>query len=214
MEKKVSLKKTHIKEGILTAELNQFFQKTYQDGGYDGIMVLNPGYKSLSIKTGMPKKMVTDFNYPTELRRLRALLISRFGFDEEKFSLYYDNIRKIESSNTQADIIRSKIYMGVPLRVIANSLLTYLLYQGAKGVDIVFSGKLRGQRAKTLKFRDGYGIHSGQPKNDFVIEAIRHAKLKQGILGIKVRIMQPYKNLPTRKKYPPDSIYIHEPKTT
>ena len=52
--------------------------------------------------------------------------------------------------------------------------------------QVVVSGKLRGQRAKSMKFVDGLMIHSGDPVNDYVDSACRHVLLRQGVLGIKV----------------------------
>jgi small subunit ribosomal protein S3e len=60
---------------------------------------------------------------------------------------------------------------------------------GAKGVEIIVSGKLRGQRAKAMKFVDGLMIHSGDPMNYYVQRAVKHVELRQGVLGIKVKIM-------------------------
>ena len=57
---------------------------------------------------------------------------------------------------------------------------------GAKGCEVIVSGKLRAQRAKAMKFKDGYMIASGQPVNDFIDSAVRHVLLRQGVLGIKV----------------------------
>ena len=57
-------------------------------------------------------------------------------------------------------------------------------------------------------------IHSGQPVNDFIDSATRHVLLRQGVLGIKVKIMRgsdpegkagPQKSLP-------DSVTIIDPK--
>ena len=57
-------------------------------------------------------------------------------------------------------------------------------------------------------------IHSGQPVNDFIDHATRHVLLRQGVLGIKVKIMRgsdpegkagPQKSLP-------DSVTIVDPK--
>ena len=59
---------------------------------------------------------------------------------------------------------------------------------GAKGCEVVVSGKLRGQRAKAMKFVDGLMIHSGDPVNEYVDMACRHVLLRQGVLGIKVNI--------------------------
>jgi small subunit ribosomal protein S3e len=52
---------------------------------------------------------------------------------------------------------------------------------GAKGCEVVVSGKLRGQRAKSMKFVDGLMIHSGEPTNDYVDTATRHVLLRQGM---------------------------------
>ncbi len=61
---------------------------------------------------------------------------------------------------------------------------------GAKGCEVVVSGKLRAARAKSMKFTDGFMIHSGQPAKDFIDHATRHVLLRQGVLGIKVKIMR------------------------
>ena len=57
-------------------------------------------------------------------------------------------------------------------------------------------------------------IHSGQPKKDFIDSATRHVLLKQGVLGIKVKIMRG--SDPEGKSGPqkslPDSVTIIEPK--
>jgi ribosomal protein S3 len=59
---------------------------------------------------------------------------------------------------------------------------------GAKGCEVVVSGKLRAARAKSMKFTDGFMIHSGQPAREFVDYAVRHVLLRQGVLGIKVKM--------------------------
>ena len=58
--------------------------------------------------------------------------------------------------------------------------------KGAKGCEVVVSGKLRGQRAKAMKFRDGYMIHAGDATNYYVEKAVKHVHLRQGVIGIKV----------------------------
>lgn len=104
---------------------------------------------------------------------------------------------------------------------------------GAKGCEVVVSGKLRGQRAKSMKFVDGLMIHSGDPTTHYIDKAVTHVLLRQGlylcvvwislfinfiiftgVLGIKVKIMLPHDSTgKTGPKKPlPDSISIAEPK--
>lgn len=65
-----------------------------------------------------------------------------------------------------------------------------------------------------MKFRDGYMIHAGDAKNYYVEKAVKHVHLRQGVIGIKVKIMLPHD--PTGvagvKKDLPDTVKIHEPK--
>ena len=89
---------------------------------------------------------------------------------------------------------------------------------GAKGCEVVVSGKLRAARAKSMKFTDGFMIHSGQPAKDFIDHATRHVLLRQGVLGIKVKIMRASSTPgdPAGEKAGgkglPDSVTIIEPK--
>ena len=57
---------------------------------------------------------------------------------------------------------------------------------GAKGCEVIVSGKLRAQRAKAMKFKDGYMIAAGHPAEDYIDGCVRHVMLRQGVLGIKV----------------------------
>ena len=50
---------------------------------------------------------------------------------------------------------------------------------------------------------------TGQPKNEFVDVAVRHVQLKQGIIGVKIKIMRDlsYKE----DKVRPDWVQIRDP---
>ncbi|KAG6498564.1 hypothetical protein ZIOFF_038284 [Zingiber officinale] len=68
--------------------------------------------------------------------------------------------------------------------------------------------------AKSMKFKDGYMISSGQPVKEYIDLAVRHVLLQQGVLGIKVKIMLDWD--PKGKQGPttplPDLVTIHPPK--
>ena len=65
-------------------------------------------------------------------------------------------------------------------------VLRFVMESGAKGCEVIVSGKLRAARAKSMKFKDGYMVSSGQPARVFIDAAVRHVLLRQGVLGIKV----------------------------
>lgn len=99
-----------------------------------------------------------------------------------------------------------------------NMCSSFIMESGAKGCEVVVSGKLRAARAKSMKFTDGFMIHSGQPAKDFIDYATRHVLLRQGVLGIKVKIMRASSSPgdPAGEKSGgkglPDSVTIIEPK--
>lgn len=80
----------------------------------------------------------------------------------------------------------------------------------AKGCEIIVSGKLRAQRAKSMKFKDGYMLKTGYVTEQWVDTAVRHVLLRQGVLGIKVSIMMP--NEMKKDCLQPDIIKVLEPK--
>ncbi len=65
-----------------------------------------------------------------------------------------------------------------------------------------------------MKFKLGYLISSGQPKLDFIDVAVRHVFFKQGIMGVKVKVMKSYnpEDKQCAKKPLPDSVEITDPK--
>lgn len=65
-------------------------------------------------------------------------------------------------------------------------MLRFVMESGAKGCEVIVSGKLRAARAKSMKFKDGYMVSSGHPAKVFIDGAVRHVLLRQGVLGIKV----------------------------
>ena len=88
-----------------------------------------------------------------------------------------------------------RILLGIPVRTAAMNFIRQMDMRGANGTEVTISGKLKQQRAKTMTFRGGYMNHSGQPRITYIFAAISYIDLRQGIMGVKVRIMLPYRAL-------------------
>ncbi|KER33302.1 hypothetical protein T265_12639, partial [Opisthorchis viverrini] len=56
-------------------------------------------------------------------------------------------------------------------------ILRFIMESGARGAEVIVSGKIKGQRAKSMKFSDGLMIHSGDPVNYYIDKAVRHVLL-------------------------------------
>ncbi|KAI3717583.1 hypothetical protein L1987_69296 [Smallanthus sonchifolius] len=55
----------------------------------------------------------------------------------------------------------------------------FVMENGAKGREVIVSGKLGAQRAKSMKFKDGYMVSSGQPVKEYIYSTVRHVLLRQ-----------------------------------
>mmetsp|Transcript_115342 Transcript_115342/g.320756 ORF Transcript_115342/g.320756 Transcript_115342/m.320756 type:complete len:139 (-) Transcript_115342:63-479(-) len=114
----------------------------------------------------------------------------------------------------QCESLRYKLLGGLAVRRACYGVVRFIMENGAKGCEVVISGKLRAQRAKAMKFRDGYLISTGEPKKHYIDEAVRHVLMRQGVLGIKVKIMLAHD--PEGRMGPkvqlPDNVIVHEPK--
>lgn len=64
----------------------------------------------------------------------------------------------------------------------------------------MISGKIRGERSAFERFYDGYLKKAGEPGAELVSYGTAVAKLKPGIIGVKVRIMSPDVRLPDEVK--------------
>lgn len=80
----------------------------------------------------------------------------------------------------QCESLRYKLVGGLAVRRACYGVLRFIMESQARGCEIIVSGKLRGQRAKSMKFVDGVMIHSGYPVNEYIQQAIRHVQLRQG----------------------------------
>jgi len=146
---------------------------------------------------------------------LTSLVQKRFQFPEGTVELYAERVQnRALSAIAQAESLRFKLLGGLPIRRACYGVMRYVMDNGAKGVELIIGGKTQGQRAKAMKFRDGYMIRSGDAKSHYVDYAVRHLQLKQGMIGVKVKIQLPHD--PTGRdgitNKLPDVVTIADPK--
>ena len=79
---------------------------------------------------------------------------------------------------------------------IGHKAMTDIMNAGARGVEILISGKVPSSRAKTWRFYLGYLKKSGDVAVSGVDNAYASAKLKTGIVGVQVKIMPSSTKLP------------------
>ena len=194
-----STKSKFIVDGVFRAEVNELLQTALADYGFSGIEV-NFTKRSTEVRVLVSKfkELMNQKSIKSgfKINELRLLIEQRFGFnrgDEHKFTLTAKQTNHFGvNAQEQAEYLKNKLLLGIPVRSAAMNVIRNMLNRGAKGCEVIISGKLRQQRAKSMKFKDGYLIHTGEPKRIFIDSAVRHIELRQGIMGVKVKIMLPY----------------------
>lgn len=209
-----SKKKKFVKDGVFYAELNDFLTKELAEDGYAGVEVrVTPTRTEIIIRATRTQNVLGEKG--RRIRELTSLVQKRFNFSENSVELFAEKVaNRGLCSVAQAESLKYKLLGGLAVRRAAYGVLRFIMENGAKGCEVIISGKLRGQRAKAMKFKDGYMICSGDAVNDYIDEAVRHVLLRQGVLGIKVKIMLDYD--PQGKQGPskplPDIVKVLEPK--
>eukprot|EP01113_Clastostelium_recurvatum_P040983 TRINITY_DN644_c0_g1_i1.p1 TRINITY_DN644_c0_g1~~TRINITY_DN644_c0_g1_i1.p1 ORF type:complete len:245 (+),score=71.14 TRINITY_DN644_c0_g1_i1:75-809(+) len=214
MTTQISKKRKFVADGVFYSELNALLQRELAEEGYSGVEVrVTPTRTEIIIKATRTKNVLGDKG--RRIRELTSVVQKRFNFREGTVELYAERVpNRGLCAIAQAESLRYKLLGGLAVRRACYGVVRFIMDAGAKGCEVIVSGKLRAQRAKSMKFRDGYMVKSGQPSKDYVDTAVRNVFLRQGILGVKVAIMLPHD--PTGKMGPktpqPDVVKIIEPK--
>merc|ERR1711884_189354 len=214
MATQISKKRKFVADGVFRAELNEFFTRELAEDGYSGVEVrVAPTRTEIIILATKTQQVLGEKG--RRIRELTSVVQKRFNSDDDTVELYAEKVAtRGLCAVAQAESLKYKLLGGLAVRRACYGVLRFIMESGAKGCEVVVSGKLRGQRAKAMKFVDGLMIHSGDPCNDYVDTACRHVLLRQGVLGIKVKIMLPWD--PAGKMGPkkplPDHVSIVEPK--
>lgn len=201
-------------DGVFFAELNEFLTRELSEDGYSGVEVrVTPVRTEIIIRATRTQSVLGERG--RRIRELTSVVQKRFNFPEDTVELYAEKVNNRGlSAIAQAESLKFKLLGGLAVRRACYGVLRFVMESGAKGVEVIVSGKLRAARAKSMKFADGFMIHSGQPAADYIDYAVRHVLMRQGVLGIKIKIMMEWD--PTGKVGPkkplPDLVTILEPK--
>lgn len=85
-----------------------------------------------------------------------------------------------------AQQIASALERGVSHKRIAQYYLRRVMEEGAKGCEIIISGKLGSEKARSQRFYDGFIEKSGTREK--VLKGFATANTKPGVIGVKVYI--------------------------
>eukprot|EP00635_Sarcinochrysidales_sp_CCMP3193_P005827 CAMPEP_0118919596 /NCGR_PEP_ID=MMETSP1166-20130328/18641_1 /TAXON_ID=1104430 /ORGANISM="Chrysoreinhardia sp, Strain CCMP3193" /LENGTH=237 /DNA_ID=CAMNT_0006860127 /DNA_START=48 /DNA_END=761 /DNA_ORIENTATION=- len=210
----MSKKRKFVADGLFYAEINELLTRELAEDGYAGVEVrVTPLRTEIIIRATRTQNVLGEKGQ--RIRELTSVVQKRFKFQDGAVELYAERVaNRGLCAQAQAESLKYKLISGLAVRRACYGVVRFVMESGAKGVEVIVSGKLRAQRAKAMKFTDGYMIKTGQSKREYVDAAVRHVKMRQGVLGVKVAIMLPQD--PSGKTGPKkplaDVVSIVEPK--
>lgn len=126
-----------------------------------------------------------------KIDELTAFLKKNFNLDNPHIE-----IKDIIDPRLDAQLVADDIALALErkgsmkFKVIAYKVLTSMMSAGALGAELVLSGKLPSERARTWRFAEGYLKKTGEPSK-VVNRAMAQAVTSMGVIGIKVSILPP-----------------------
>jgi len=159
----------------------------------------NSGHSHTKLqRTPLGEKIVVHASRP-------GMVVGRKGQNIKKLTTAMKKVFKLENPqieiaeipdiNLDAKVVAERIAMSLErfgsqrFKGIAHKVIQDVMSSKAYGVEILISGKVPSQRAKTWRFYQGYLKKCGDIAVSGVNTAYATAKLKSGVVGIKVSIM-------------------------
>lgn len=182
--------------------------KEYQIQEYIRKNLKNVGHSHTKmIKTPLGEKIIIFASRP-------GLIVGRKGQNIKELTNNLKNKFKLENPQTEisevenvsldANIVAEKIagtlerFGPEKFKGVGHRTMEEVMNSGALGVEIIVSGKIPSSRAKRWRFYSGYLKKCGDTAISGVNKAQAQAKLKTGVVGIKVSIMPPDIILPDK----------------
>ncbi len=139
------------------------------------------------------------------IKGLTQDMITKFEFDNPQIEV--EEVKNpAVNAQIMADKLASALERGWHFRRAGHSTVRRIMESGARGCQVTISGKLTGRRHRTEKFKQGHIKHCGEPKFIWMKEGFSVAKVKLGVIGVKVLIMQSDAKLPDEIDILPPSV--------
>ncbi|MDH5451279.1 MAG: 30S ribosomal protein S3, partial [Candidatus Bathyarchaeota archaeon] len=143
-----------IEESVKKAEINDYLKREFERAGYGGVDITKTPLGTHIVIYVMRPGIVIGRGGET-IKNLAKTLEENFQLPSPQIS-----VAEIEIPELNAEVVASRIASalkrGVHYRRSGFWALKQIMEAGALGAEITISGKLRTDRARYEKFRDGY----------------------------------------------------------
>lgn len=185
----MSVTKYFIKDISRRLEIDEHLSQELKRAGYSKVeLTKSPVGTRVVIYAAKPGMVIGRRGQ--SIRDLTKLLEEKFGIENPQLSVATIEVPE-QDPKVVASQVAQALQRGVHFRRSAYWAIQRVIESGALGVEITIRGKLTTERARYEKFRAGYLPRVGDPVLKNVRTAVVDVQLKQGLFGIKVRVLPP-----------------------
>jgi len=194
-----------IRENTNRILIKEFLIKKIEGAGFGGMNIQRtPMGTRINILVERPGMVIGKSG--SKIKELTEAIKNNFKVDNPQIEIEEAGRKASLNAKIMAEKLAEALERGWHFRRAGHSTVRRIMEAGAKGCQVIIAGKLTGARHRTEKFTEGHIKFCGETARQVMGVGYATAKLKAGVLGIKVRIMAPNAKLP-------DEISIHNPES-
>lgn len=129
------------------------------------------------------------------IKQLTQDIQSRFKLDNPQIEVQEERQPSL-NAQLMAEKLASTLERGWHFRRAGHSTVRRIMESGARGCQVILSGKLTGERHRTERFKAGMIKYCGEAALVQVHKGFYQARLKPGVIGVNVWIMRPTAKMP------------------
>lgn len=188
-----------IRENTNRILIKEFLIKKIEGAGFGGMSIQRtPMGTRINIIVERPGMVIGRGG--SKIKELTEDIKNNFNVDNPQIEIQEAGSSASLNAKIMAEKLGEALERGWHFRRAGHSTVRRIMDAGAKGCQIIIAGKLTGARHRTEKFTQGHVKYCGEIAKEVMDEGYAVAKLKAGVLGVKVRIMKPDAKLPDEIK--------------
>lgn len=188
-----------IRENTKRSLIKKFLLKEIEGAGFGGMSIQRtPIGTRVNILVERPGMVIGKGG--SKIKELTETIHTKFDVENPQIEIQEAGAQAALNAQIMAEKLAEALQRGWHFRRAGHSTVRRIMNAGAKGCQIVIAGKLTGARHRTEKFTEGHVKYCGEVAKEVMDNGYATAKLKAGVLGVKVRIMKPDAKLPDEVK--------------
>ncbi|KAA0001924.1 MAG: 30S ribosomal protein S3 [Thermoplasmata archaeon] len=191
----MAIERKFVQENQKRVLLKEFLMKESERAGFGGIKIQRTPLGTLiTLEVERPGLIIGRGG--KRIKELTETIANRFNIENPQIEIEEVSDNAALNAQLMAQKVAAALERGWHFRRVGHSTVRRIMDAGARGCQVIISGKLTGDRHRTEKFTMGYIKYCGEVASRVMEEGMATAKTKPGIIGVKVRLMPPHARLP------------------